>query len=189
MESIARASSKALSLTLTSSFRAAFAFLAFSAATLATSPVAEAKDLHGRFGVGYNGQFSNREATRGVPGVSIKYGLTRDLGASLVFGINTASPVNSVTALKFFQNIFAETNMNFYFTLGGGILSTADSTGLVSATSTEFLTALGAEFFIPGLESLGFTIESGVKFTNVTGTFALKTMGLSFIDAGVHFYF
>ncbi len=182
-------SSKTLGLTLTSSFRAAFALAVFSILSLSAASVSHAKDLHGRFGVGYNGQFSNKEATRGVPGVSIKYGFTRDLGASLVFGINSASPVNSVTALKFFQNIFAETNMNFYFTLGGGILSTADSTGLASATSTEFLTALGAEFFIPGLESLGFTIESGVKFTNVTGTFALKTMGMSFLDAGVHFYF
>jgi len=152
---------------------------------LLSLPLAHARDMHGRFGVGYNGQFSNNSSTilGGVPGLSIKYGLTRDIAAAAIVGASTASPTNFVGGAKFFKNIFFETNLNFYFMLGGAVVAANSETG------ADFLGGLGTEFFIPGLESLGFSVETGVSFSNITGSFILKTMGVSFLEAGIHFYF
>jgi hypothetical protein len=146
--------------------------------------VARAKDMQGRLGLGYNAEFANSQATGGVPGVSIKYGLTRDIATELVVGVATTDPSNSVVGIKFFKNLFYETNLNFYFFLGGGILSAGGRSG------AQFLGGFGTEFFIPGIESLGFSVETGGLFENVsTGNFVLKTMGVDFLSAGIHFYF
>ena len=53
----------------------------------------------------------------------------------------------------------------------------------------ELMTGFGTEFFIPGIESLGFAVETGGTFDNLTGSFILRTLGVSFLDAGIHFYF
>jgi hypothetical protein len=143
-----------------------------------------AKDMHGKLGLGYNAEFENAEQTGGVPGVSLKYGVTRDIAAELIVGVATTSPSNSVVGIKFFKNLFYETNLNFYFMLGGGILSANGRSG------AEFLGGFGTEFFIPGIESLGFSVETGGLFENISsGSFVLKTLGVSFLTAGIHFYF
>jgi hypothetical protein len=146
--------------------------------------LAEAKDMHGKLGLGYNGEFENSNLTGGVPGVSIKYGITRDIATELVVGVATTTPSNSVVGVKFFKNLFYETNLNFYFFLGGGILSGVGRTG------AQFLGGFGTEFFIPGIESLGFSVETGGSFENVSsGNFVLRTLGVDFLSAGIHFYF
>lgn len=150
---------------------------------LMSAPSAFARDLQGRLGLGYNGQFVSSLAANGVPGISMKYAFTRDIAMEGVVGMSTATPSNSVTAVKFFKNLFFETNLNFYYMLGGGIV------GADSRTGAEFLTGFGGEFFIPGLESLGFSFELGGEFDNLSGNFALKTFGASFLQAGMHFYF
>ena len=147
-----------------------------------------ARDLQGRLGLGYNNEWINSAMPNGVPGVSIKYGLTRDIGAEAIVCISTATPSNSCTAIKFSKNLFFETNMNFYFMLGGGLISGAPD-GVNKQTGAEFLGGFGAEFFIPGLESLGFAFETGGEFDNLSGSFALKTLGVNFLNAGIHFYF
>lgn len=147
--------------------------------TTLVASAAHAKEMQGRLGLGYNNEFSN-----GVPGVSIKYGMTRDIAIEGVAGLATTSPTNTVAAVKLFKNLFYETNLNFYFMLGGGILNANGNSG------AEFLGGFGAEFFFPGIESLGFAVETGGRFENVTtGSFVLKTLGASFLDAGIHFYF
>jgi hypothetical protein len=138
--------------------------------------------MQGRLGLGYNSEFANSAVQR-VPGISIKYGLTRDIAAEAVGGFATSSPANTVAGLKFFKNVFYETNLNFYFMAGGAILSAGGKSG------AQFLGGLGAEFFVPGLESLGFAMETGASFDNVTGSFVLRSLGVSFLDAGIHFYF
>ena len=147
------------------------------------SNAAHARDLQGRLGLGYNAEFVNTLVDQRVPAISIKYGLTRDIAAEVAFGITTTTPSDTVTAIKFFKNIFYETNLNFYFMLGGAVLS-AQSRG-----GAEFMGGFGVEFFIPGIESLGFATETGGTFDNLTGSFALRTLGVSFLDAGFHFYF
>jgi len=142
-----------------------------------------ARDLHGRFGLGYNNEFANAEGSNSVPGISLKYGLTRAIAINPIFGVRTSSPSNTVAALKFYKNIFYETNLNFHFMFGGGVI-TADS-----RTAADFISGFGAEFFIPGVESLGISVEVGGGFSNVTDEFVFRTLGMSILDAGVHFYF
>lgn len=139
--------------------------------------------MQGRLGLGYNAEFANVTAENGVPAISVKYGLTRDIAAEVVAGVATTTPSNSVTGIKFFKNLFYETNLNFYFMLGGGILGGNGKSG------AEFLGGFGAEFFIPGIESLGLSMETGGTFDNLGGSFVLKTLGVSFLNAGIHFYF
>lgn len=144
---------------------------------------AHARDMQGRIGVGYNSQFANATATNGVPGISVKYSFTRDIAIEGIVGVATSTPGNSVIGVKMFKNVFYETSLNFYFLLGGGILSANNQSGV------EFLGGMGAEFFIPGLESLGFAIETGGALDNLSGSFVLRTIGVSFLNAGIHFYF
>ncbi len=144
---------------------------------------ASARDMQGRLGLGYNAEFANFAVAGGVPGVSVKYGMTRDIAVEGVIGVATSNPGNSVTAVKFFKNLFFETSLNFYFMLGAGILSGGGRSG------AEFLGGFGAEFFVPGLESLGLSIEAGASLDNLSGSMVLKTLGVSFLHAGIHFYF
>lgn len=148
-----------------------------------TAPFAEARDLTGRLGLGYNSEFANYSQPNGVPGISLKYGISRDIAIEGVFGVDTASPTNDVVGLKFFKNIFYETNLNFYFMAGGGLVAGNSNTGL------ELLSGFGVEFFFPGLESLGFAMETGGEIDNLSGSYNLKTLGVSFLNAGIHFYF
>ncbi len=157
--------------------------LAFALA-LTTAPEASARDLQGRLGLGFNNEFASSTAANGVPGISFKYAMTRDIAGEAVVGVATTQPGNSVFAAKFFKNLFLETNLNFYFMLGGGILNASNSSG------AEFIGGFGSEFFIPGIESLGFSMEVGGSFENLTtGSFALRTLGVSFLNAGMRFYF
>ena len=150
---------------------------------LALTPSASAKDLQGRLGLGYNSEFVSSQSLAGTPGVSLKYALTRDIAESVVFGVKSGSPSSSVIATKFFKNIFFETNLNFYFTAGLGYVTSAGSSGM------ELLGGFGSEFFIPGIESLGLSVETGASYNTLGGHSTLRTIGFSFLDAGIHFYF
>ncbi len=151
--------------------------------TFLALPDASARDLHGRFGLGYNSEFSNFKSENGIPGISVKYGFTRDFTGEVITGIGTTTPTNYVYAVKFHKNIFYETNLNFYFFLGGGLVGASTKSG------AEFLTGFGVEFFIPGIESVGLSMETGGSMNNLSGSFVFQTMGVSFLNAGMHFYF
>lgn len=142
-----------------------------------------ARELQGRLGVGYSSEFSTPISTTRVPGVSLKYAFSRDLATEAIVGFSTSTLFSSVTGLKFFKNIFFETNLNFYFMVGGAILNANHHTGL------GLIGGLGTEFFIPGLESLGFAVETGGQLTQIGGSLTIATLGVSFLDAGIHFYF
>ena len=164
-----------------------FCFKLFSLLTLVTGLInvssAQARDLQGRLGLGYNDEFANSLTENATPGVSLKYAFAKDIAGAVIFGVSTASPTNTVTAAKIFKNLFLETNLNFYFFVGAGLVHGGGNTG------TDLLSGLGTEFFIPGLESLGFSVETGASLNNLSGSFALRTLGISFLNAGIHFYF
>lgn len=152
---------------------------------LLTSP-AQAKELVGRVGLGYNAQFANTALTNGVPAISVKYGLAPRAMIEAVGGFYSGSDGSGVAALKYLQTIHAESYANFYFLLGGGYVSANHRTG------TEWIGGLGGEFFIPGVDSVGLSFEAGMSLENLTstsGSYVLKTFGISFIQAGMHFYF
>ncbi len=141
-----------------------------------------ARDLHGRLGVGYNAQLSSSTLTS-IPGVALKYGMTHDIATEFILAVGTSTPSSFGVGVKFFKNIFFETNLNFYIMAGLGYSSAVGSSGI------DLLMGPGVEFFIPGLESLGISFEAGVAASSVTGSFIVKTMGASFLHAGMRFYF
>ncbi len=147
---------------------------------------AYAKNLSSRLGVGFVNEFSNSGSIgtviRDVPAISAKYGLTKDINVAGVVGFHTLDPAAMTVGGKVFKNVFFENNLNFYLA-GGAALVKREKTGL------EILALLGSEFFIPGIDSLGLSFEAGVSLTNITGSFVLKTVGYTFLHAGMHFYF
>lgn len=149
---------------------------------LGWAAAAHARDMSARLGVGFVDEFSNSSGTRTVPAISLKYGLSKDLAVSGILGFNTAVPTAATIGGKVFRNLFFEQNLNFYTALGFAYVKGTNS-------GVELLGLLGAEFFIPGIESLGFSFETGVSANNATGSFALKTVGFTFLHAGMHFYF
>lgn len=147
-------------------------------------PSAEARDLQGRLGLGYNAQFANfRESGNSVPAIAAKYAITKDIAIEGVFGVATTSPGNSVIGAKFFKNLFFENNLNFYGMLAAALVTANNQSG------SDLQGGFGAEFFIPGLESLGISFEVGGQLTNITGSMVFRTMGASFLNAGMRFYF
>jgi hypothetical protein len=147
---------------------------------------AEAKDEFGKIGVGYNGQFANTSQTNGVPGISIKYGLTPRAMIEMIGGFYSGADGSDVAGLKYMETIRSESYANFYFLVGGAFVSANRRSG------SEFIGGLGAEFFIPGVDRVGISFETGLSAENLTaesGSFVLKTFGVSFINAGMHYYF
>lgn len=150
------------------------------------SSTAHSKELFGRIGLGYNAQFGQASVTNSVPGISMKYGINPHTMIEIIGGFYSGSGGTGVAALKFMQTMHSESYVNFYYLFGGGFVSAAARSG------TEWLGGFGAEFFIPGMDSVGISFEAGLDFENVSsasGTMILKTFGASFLNAGMHFYF
>ena len=144
---------------------------------------AHARDLQGRLGLGYNAQFANYRETGGVPAIAGKYAFTNDLALEGIVGVATSTPGNSVFGVKFFKNLFFETNLNFYSFVGVALVAANNR------SSSNIQGGFGTEFFIPGLESLGLSMELGAELTGISGSTVLRTLGISFLHAGMRFYF
>jgi hypothetical protein len=163
-----------------------FILLSFTLALLLSAATAQAKELYGRTGLGYNAQFSQTTATNGVAAISLKYGIAPRTMIEIIAGFYSGNDGSGVAALKFMRTIHSESYANFYFLLGAGLVSANHRSG------QEFLGGLGTEFFIPGVDSVGISFEAGLSAENLTAaseTFVLKTFGVSFLNAGMHFYF
>ncbi len=159
-------------------------FLILSLLFAVIVPQANAKELVGRTGLGYNAQFANTLQTNGVPAISLKYGLAPRAMIQVIAGFYSGSNGSGVAALKYMRTLHSENYANFYFLVGGGLVSANRKSG------SEFLGGFGAEFFIPGLDSIGISFETGASVENLTSTsYVIKTFGISFVHAGMHFYF
>lgn len=164
-------------------FRAAFLAIALHFASPSAHAVVQGdeKNLRGRFGLGFTNQIAVA-ADQTVPAVSTKYYLDKSTAVGLGVGFDTRS-TGSHTAVGFkgYKNIFYESNLIFYMGLGFAYVSRSGSKYQGSAF-------LGGEFFFERLPSLGFSFETGVRGDNTSGSFALRTIGDSFLAAGMHFY-
>jgi hypothetical protein len=152
---------------------------------LIMSSTAHSKELFGRIGLGYNAQFAQTSATNGAPGISIKYGLNPRTMIEAIAGYYSGTGGTGVAALKFMQTLHSESYINFYFLVGGGLVSANLKSGV------EVLGGFGTEFFIPGVDSVGISFEGGLDLENISqtnGSMVLKTFGASFLNAGMHFY-
>ena len=153
-----------------------FAFLGFEA---------DAKDLASRLGVGYADQFG---MSRELPSIALRYYPQADIGVSAQLGIDTQKDNSRFGFLaKVFRVVFMEENMNFYIGGAGGLLSEE----LSGRNESGFLLNgfFGAEFFLPGLDSLGFSFEAGVGVTSLGSGVAFRTVGDHPLRAGITFYF
>lgn len=141
-----------------------------------------AKDMSSRAGFGFNNEFSNSTWTKPAPALSLKYGMSRDMAIEGIAGFNTSNPSAVTIGSKLYKNIFYESNLNFYSAVALAYVKLSES-------GMEIIGVMGAEYFIPGLESLGLQFEAGISGENSTGTFIVKTVGFTFFNAGMHFYF
>lgn len=168
-----------------SKYRTAFAgllLLGLLSSSLAHANTSEEKRMRGRLGVGFTNQIATTTLGN-IPALSAKYYISREFSASLGVGFDTRAN-NSAVALggKVFRNVFYESNLIFF--LGGGL-------AFVSNKGSTFQGSLflGSEFFLPQVPSLGLSFEAGLRGDNTSGAFAIRTMGDSFLSAGMHFYF
>ena len=146
---------------------------------------ASAKDLTNRLGFGYSDQFAFSD---GLPSVMAMYFPNPDTGLSAALGVNTEDD-NSKFGLnfKYYKMIFPEDNLNFY--MGGVIALISDETGGTTDSGYELGGFIGAEYFLQGLDSLGFRFEAGLGIVSKDSGVVFRTLGQHPLQAGMVFYF
>jgi hypothetical protein len=157
--------------------------LVLASALLLTSQSALAKDLTSRLGVGYR----NVLVTTSLPSVAAFYYPSPDIGLIGSIGVDTEENYSQFALAGALRRIiFKEDQMNFF---GGGQVAMVNQEITTQKESGfELAATVGGEFFFTGLESLGFNFETGIGITTVKKT-RFRTLGESFLNAGVAFYF
>lgn len=145
--------------------------------------MAQAKDLTNRLGVGYRDSY----VTFSLPSIAAFYYPSPDVGVVGSLGVDTEEN-NSKFALGagLRRIVFKESNMNFF--MGGNIAMINNEVSTQKDSGFEIAGLVGGEFFLSGLDSLGLNFETGVGITNVKKT-RFRTLGSSFVGAGMSFYF
>lgn len=142
----------------------------------------EAKDLSSRLGVGFRNAFPFN-----LPAIAVQYYPGPELGLLAAVGVDTQEN-NSLFGLQLGirKIIFKEMQMNFFM---GGTFSLLTQEVLSQKQSGYELAALvGGEFFLDGLENLGFNFETGVAVTSADKV-RFRTLGEDIFRAGIIFYF
>lgn len=145
--------------------------------------VAQAKDLSSRLGIGYR----NSLVTMDLPSVAAIYYPSPNIGVLGTLGVDTKDLESKFAAtLGVRRVIFTEDNMNFF---GAGQVGMVNQEqGPTKDSGFELAATVGGEFFLPGLDSLGINFETGMGITTVKKT-RFRTLGESFVTAGMFFYF
>ncbi len=164
-------------------------FILLRAALIVVGPIlifsgnALAKDLSSRLGVGYRNSF----VTMSLPSGSIVYSPSVDYSLYGALGVDTED-TNSKFAFAAGARriVFREDNMNFY--TGGQVGIVNQEVASSKDSGFEVAALVGGEFFFQGLDSLGFNFETGLGVTTVKKT-RFRTLGDSFLSAGMTFYF
>lgn len=162
------------------------AFKIFTLAViLAASALVEAKDLSSRLGVGYSDQFG---LSNSLPSLALRYYPNADYGIMGALGVDTTKNNSRFGfGAKIVKIVFREDNLNFYTGAGAAIVSQEVAGANSSGFSIDGVA--GAEFFLPGLENLGFSFEAGVGITSISSETRFRTIGDSPLRAGIIFYF
>lgn len=147
-----------------------------------------AKDLTQRLGVGFR-----QASVLAIPAVAVNYYPNLDFGVTGAIGIDTENNASrSAFQVGVRRIVFKEQNLNFFMAGSFGAISQEvakeNSSGYETKSGFEFTGTAGAEFFIPGLDSLGFNFESGVGLSN-SNKVRFRTVGQSVLTAGMFFYF
>ncbi|AHI05819.1 putative organic solvent tolerance protein [Bdellovibrio bacteriovorus W] len=142
----------------------------------------QAKELSNRLGVGVK-----KNATLDLPELAMVYHFAPDLSVAAGLGIDTEKDQSKFTFNAGVRRIvFKEENMNFYM---GGSLGLANfETSGDKQSGFELNALFGAEFFLPGLDSLAFTFEGGVGILSADNV-RFRTIAGGPFNAGIIFYF
>lgn len=161
-----------------------FPVILISALTLLVLPhQALAKDLANRLGVGYR----NSLVTFDLPSLAVFYSPNNDVAVLGSLGVDTQNENSKFALLGGVRRIiFKEESMNFF--MGANIAMVNSEVAASKDSGFELAGLVGGEFFLHGLESLGFQFETGVGITTV-GKTRFRTLGNSFLSAGMAFYF
>ena len=145
---------------------------------------AQSKNLHQRLGVGYANQFSED-----LPSLAVRYWPSPKMGVGAHLGVDTQDNNSRFGFMgKIYRIIFTEDNMNFYMGSGAALISFENADGK-NQSGFELNGFVGAEFFLPGLDSLGFSFEAGVGVASISSDVRFRTIADSPINAGIVFYF
>lgn len=145
--------------------------------------IAEARDLSSRLGIGYR----NALVTTDLPSIAAFYYPSSDVGVYGSLGVDTQEDNSKFGAAAGVRRIiFKEDNMNFFG--AGQVAIVNQEIATVKDSGFELAATVGGEFFLPGLDSLGFNFETGMGITTVKKT-RFRTLGESFATAGMAFYF
>lgn len=141
-----------------------------------------AKDLASRLGVGVK-----NNSSEDVPAVSVVYYPNQDFGITGGVGIDTKKDQSKFVVSGGVRKIlFRENQLNFYF---GGQLGVVNyEGGGEKQNGFELNAVFGAEFFLTGLDSLGFSFEGGAGISSLKDV-RFRTIADSPVRAGITFYF
>jgi hypothetical protein len=155
--------------------------LAIIALSCLSASEAQAKDLSGRLGVGFNNQFA------GLSSISARWNLPNgdensiaiegNVGFSMMAGSDDAVFVGG----RALYGLAREDNMTLW--VGGGVGYLREAT----QTAFRFQPVMSAEFFLYGLENLGFMVEWGLNFDLSSETQIHTVSGTP--SVGAHYYF
>ena len=178
--------SRAMSIARRTAFSALLPAALLMAFSLASAPGdAHAKDLRGRFGIGFNNNFSS------LTSISVKVGLPSDketlnfqVQGLVGFAILADEDNRFFAGGRVLLPILAEDNLNLYGAVGGGYVRFHDN-----LAAARIQAVLGVEFFFFGLESLGLSAEFGLNLDVAPGRVDLTTTSGTSAAVGVHYYF
>ncbi len=150
------------------------ALLLIAVMSLLLPSAAAAKDLRKKVGIGFNNNFSS------VSSLSVKVGLPTN---KATVNVQVQGLVGFSLDTSALERFFAG-GRAILPVLGGGWVrfATGDDAARVQAV-------LGVEFFMFGLERLGFSAEFGVNLDVAPGIFELATTSGTAASVGVHYYF
>lgn len=154
---------------------------ALVALTLASPMVAQAKDLNGHVGIGAEQSFG------GMSALSLRFGFptgkpTLNIGVGVDAGVDAISggATDYYAGARLYFGVVAEDNMNLYLGASAGYASIGGANAIRVAPN------IGAEFFLFGLENLGFLAEMAVN-VDIGASFQISTFGSPAV--GFHYYF
>jgi hypothetical protein len=157
-------------------------FLSLIGLGLMNGSAASAKELTSRLGVGYRNCF-----VIDLPSVSAIYYPSSELGIVGALGVDTedqASRFGVQVGLR--KIIFKEEKMNFF--MGTALAMTSRESAGQTDSGFALDAVVGSEFFLPGLDSLGWNIETGISVSNVRRV-RFRTLADHMLRAGMVFYF
>jgi hypothetical protein len=146
---------------------------------------AQAKDLRGRFGIGFNNNFSS------LTSISVKVGMPTDketlnfqVQGLVGFAILADEDNRFFAGGRLLLPILSEDNLNLYGAVGGGYVRFHDN-----LAAARIQGVLGVEFFFFGLENLGLSAEFGLNLDVAPGRIDFTTTSGTSAAVGVHYYF